>query len=211
MTILALEFSSDRRSVALVRDSEILSEAAEQMAARGTNAFGLTEKVLAEANISRTEIEAIAVGLGPGSYTGIRAAIAIAQGWHLATGAKLHGVSSVEAVALESQATGIFGTVNVVIDAQRGEFYLSRWELAENLREEIAPLKIVSAAEIQSLKMAAEICVGPEMERILFPSAAKVAQLATRQTDISTVAELEPIYLREANFVKSTPPKIVVG
>jgi len=64
----------------------------------------------------------IAVGLGPGSYTGVRAAIALAQGWQLAREIKLLGVSSVEAIAVQAQAEKIFGRVNVVMDAQRNEF-----------------------------------------------------------------------------------------
>ena len=72
----------------------------------------------------------IAVGLGPGSYTGIRAAIAMAQGWQLARGVKLLGVSSAEALAAQAQAENIFGRVNLVIDAQRGEFYLATWEIS---------------------------------------------------------------------------------
>ena len=59
----------------------------------------------------------IAVGLGPGSYTGIRAAIAVAQGWQLARGIKLLGINSVECLAAQAQAGKIFGRVNVVIDA----------------------------------------------------------------------------------------------
>src|SRR5258706_8021657 len=99
MTILAFEFSSAQRSVALARNGVVLSEAAESGGYRVTNAFGLTEKVLADAKVSREVIEVIAVGIGPGSYTGIRAAIAIAQGWQLARGIKLIGISSAEELA----------------------------------------------------------------------------------------------------------------
>ena len=117
---------------------------------RNTAAFGMIEKVLAEAKIEREEIEVIAVGLGPGSYTGIRAAIAIAQGWQLARGIKLLGVSSVEAIAAQAQAEKIFGRVNVVIDAQRNEFYLAAYEISADGGKEIEPLKILPLAEIQS-------------------------------------------------------------
>ncbi len=209
MTILAFEFSSDRRSVALVRDGIVLAEAVEQTAERRTNAFALVERVLAETKISRTEIEAIAVGLGPGSYTGMRAAIAITQGWHLATGVKLFGVSSAEAIALEAQARKIFGRVNVAIDAQRGEFYLSQWEITETSCRETIPLNIFAAVEIQARKSAGELCVGPEMEPLLFPTAAMVARLAAKRGQTSPTAMLEPIYLREVNFVKSPPAREV--
>ena len=90
----------------------------------------MIEEVLAKTKIGREEIEVIAVGLGPGSYTGIRAAIAVAQGWQLAREIKLLGISSAECLAAQAQAEKIFGRVNVVIDAQRGEFYLAGWEIS---------------------------------------------------------------------------------
>lgn len=203
MTILALEFSSARRSVALARGGIVLSEAVEHTASRGTNGFGLIEKVLAEAKVSRAAIVIIAVGLGPGSYTGIRAAIAMAQGWQLATGVKLLGVSSAEGLAAQAQAEKIFGRVNVVIDAQRGEFYLAGWEISPAERKVVSPLKIATAAEVEARKTAGEICVGPGMARALFPSAAMVAQLAGLRSDFTAGEKLEPIYLRETTFIKA--------
>ena len=203
--ILAFEFSSARRSVALARGGIVLSEAMESGGYRVTNAFGLTEKVLADAKILREEVEVIAVGIGPGSYTGIRAAIAIAQGWQLAREVKLLGISSAEVLAAQAQAEKLFGRVNVVIDAQRGEFYLTTWEISELAHKEISQLKIVSAAEIKALKSAGAICVGPEMEQVLFPNAAVLAQLAVARTDFLAGERLEPIYLRETTFVKAAP------
>ena len=205
MTILAFEFSSARRSVALARDGIVLSEAVETGGYRVTNAFGLTEKVLANAKVSREEVEVIAVGIGPGSYTGIRAAIAIAQGWQLAREIKLLGISCAEVLAVQAQAEKLYGSVNVIIDAQRGEFYLATWEISVDERKEISPLKIEPAVEIEALKLAGEICVGPEMERILFPSAAMLARLAAARTNFVAGEKLEPIYLRETTFVKASP------
>lgn len=203
MTILALEFSSERRSVALARDGMVLSEAVEQTGGRATNALGLIESALATAGLSRDEIEVIAVGLGPGSYTGIRAAIAVAQGWQLARGVKLLGISSVEAIAAQAQLKNILGNVNVVIDAQRGEFYLATWELSAAESKELSPLKIVPKEEVAARKAASEICVGPETDRVLHPSAAMIARLAAGRADFTAGAELEPIYLRETTFVKA--------
>jgi len=206
MTILALEFSSERRSVALARDGLVLAEAVEQTGGRGTDALGLMEKVLAAAKVSRDEIEIIAVGLGPGSYTGIRAAIAVAQGWQLARGVKLLGVGSADAIAARAQAEKILGRVNIVIDAQRGEFYRAVWEISAGGRTEISPLKIVAGTEVEALKSAGEICLGPERENQIFPTAARVAQLAAGRGDFAAGNQLEPIYLRETSFVK-TPVK----
>ena len=205
MTTLALEFSSDRRSVALARGGVVLAEAAQQTESRATDALGLIEKVLAQAKISRAEIEVIAVGLGPGSYTGIRAAIAVAQGWQLARGVKLLGVSSVDALAAQAQAAKIFGRVNVAVDAQRGEFYLAGWEISAGSRREVLPLGIVTAAEMERLKAAGEIFLGDDV----FPAAASVAQLAAGRNDFVAGAALQPVYLRETAFVKSVPARMV--
>jgi tRNA threonylcarbamoyladenosine biosynthesis protein TsaB len=203
MTILALEFSSEQRSVAVARDDIILAEAVEGGGGRTTNVFGLIEQVLAQSGIAREAIEVVAVGLGPGSYTGIRAAIAVAQGWQLARGVKLLGVSSAECLAAQAQAQKIFGRVNVVVDAQRGEFYLATWEISSTRREEISPLQIVPVAGLEPRNAAGEICVGPEMELCLFPAAAMVARLAAGRTDFTPGERLEPVYLRATSFVKA--------
>ena len=216
MTILALEFSSPQRSVAVAREEKVFAEAVET-GGRGTGAFGMIEKVLAETKIEREQIEAIVVGLGPGSYTGIRAAIAIAQGWRLARGIKLFGVSSVEAIAAQAQAGEIFGRVNVVNDAQRGEFYLATYEISASGRREIEPLRILAAAEIQRLVDANELLIGPEVSRwfpdgpVIFPSAATLAKLVASRNYFIADDKFEPIYLRETNFVKTPPGKTFVS
>src|SRR6185312_9789873 len=203
MTILALEFSSDRRSVALARGGTVLSEAVEQTAGRATNAFGLIEKVLLDGKVAREEIEVIAVGLGPGSYTGIRAAIAVAQGWQLARETKLLGVASTEAIAAQAQAMKLFGRVSVLVDAQRGEFYLSQWEISADNRIETGALRIVVATEVKERVAAGEILAGPTAENVVFPSATMVALLAGGRQDFVAGEQIQPIYLRETAFVKA--------
>jgi tRNA threonylcarbamoyladenosine biosynthesis protein TsaB len=213
MTILALEFSSSQRSVAVARENFVLSETVE-IGGRNTAAFGMIEKVLAEAKIEREEIELIAIGLGPGSYTGIRAAISIAQGWQLARGTKLIGVSSAEPIAVQAQVAKIFGRVHVVIDAQRNEFYLATYEISEGGWKEIESLKILPLAEVESRADANGILIGPEVSkwfpngRVIFPRAAMLAQLAARQSGFVAGEKLEPIYLRETNFVKAWPSRV---
>lgn len=208
MTILALEFSSAQRSAALARDGRVLAEALETGGYRVTNAFRLIDQVLKTAGLSREEIEAIAVGLGPGSYTGIRAAIAVAQGWQLARDVKLLGISSVACLAEQALAQNLSGRFNVVIDAQRNEFYLAQFEASGAGLTEILPLKITPAEDITARQAAGELCVGPEMERALFPTAAIVARLANGRTDFIAGEKLEPIYLRETSFVKAPAPRV---
>jgi len=202
--ILALEFSSARRSVAVADGhGAVLAEAAVHSGGRGTDALGLIGQVLTRANLVREAVEVLAVGLGPGSYTGIRAAIAVAQGWQLARATRALGVSSLESLAAQAQREGLCGRVNLVLDAQRGEFYLGAWEISAGQRRELAPLQIVAAAELAARRAAGEICAGPEMPPGLFPSAATVATLAGFRTDFIPAEKLEPIYLRETSFVKA--------
>jgi tRNA threonylcarbamoyladenosine biosynthesis protein TsaB len=211
MTILALEFSSPQRSVAVLR-TEGAVMAAEVIETGGlrTNAFGMIEQVLAGAKIEREQIEVIAVGLGPGSYTGVRAAISLAQGWQLARGVKLLGVSSAECIVAQARTEKILGRVSVVIDAQRNEFYLATYEVAPDGWREIAPLNILPGAEVQSRAGAEGILIGPEVTRwfpggrMIFPRAAALAALAARQRDFTPGEKLEPVYLRETKFVKAT-------
>src|SRR5690242_2576555 len=98
MIILALEFSSPHRSAALVRQDgggqsiEILGTASDE-GVKAVKPLQLIERLLRDTGVPRKAIEALAIGLGPGSYTGIRSAIALAQGWQLAAGIHLTGIS----------------------------------------------------------------------------------------------------------------------
>lgn len=211
MTILALEFSSEERSVAVAREGVVAAEEVET-GQRITAAFSMIEKVLARTRMEREEIETVAVGLGPGSYTGVRAAIAVAQGWQLARGIKTLGVSSVAAIAAQAQAEKIFGRINIIVNAQRGEFYFTTCEITEKDRREIEPLKILSLENIRA-RTAGEIVIGPEAAeffsngRTIFPRASAVTHLAL-SSDFAAREKLEPIYLRETNFVKARPVSI---
>jgi tRNA threonylcarbamoyl adenosine modification protein YeaZ len=213
MKTLALEFSSAQRSVAVVVDGEIRATAA-QVATRETPAFGLIVRVLAEARLEREQIECVAIGLGPGSYTGIRAAIALAQGWQLARSIKLIGISSLDCLAAEAQTKGVLGRINMVVDAQRNELYLATYELTSAGFRESEPLRLAAIEEVRSRITLGEEVIGPEVHRwfpegrVLFPDAATLGQLAARRSDFAPGEALEPIYLRPISFVKAPPARV---
>lgn len=182
---------------------------------RSTNALGLVEDALRQAPLEREQIGCVAVGLGPGSYNGLRLAIALAQGWQLARPVKLLGISTVECLASQAQAEGISGRVEIVIDAQRNELYLAGYELGTQLRREIEPLRLATLAEGQARQQTGAMLIGPEVTkwfpkgRVLFPRAASLGQLARDRTDFVAGEQMEPIYLRETRFVKAPPPRII--
>jgi tRNA threonylcarbamoyl adenosine modification protein YeaZ len=219
MKILALEFSSPQRSAAVVHGCAnagplCLGEVLET-GARSTNTLGLVEDALRQAQLDRAQIECVAVGLGPGSYHGIRCAIALAQGWQLARSVKLLGISTAECLAAQAEAEGILGRVEVVIDAQRNEFYLAGYDLSPQGRREIEPLRLATLPEVQARQQAGGTIIGPEVTnwfpggRILFPRAATLGQLARDRTDFMPGENLEPIYLRTTQFVKAPAPRII--
>ena len=215
MKILALEFSSSQRSVAVACGTRHVREVIEAGRGHTMQPFAMIVTALADANLERGEIEGIVVGLGPGSYTGIRAGIAMAQGWQLAQPVKLMGISSAEAIAAQAHADGFRGLANVVLDAQRGEFYLGAWELAETGMQAVEPLRIVSAEEIKARAATGQLVVGPEVTRwfpegrVIHPRAERLARLAAGRADFVSGETLEPIYLRETAFVKAPPPRLV--
>lgn len=233
MKILAIEFSSPQRSVAvadtgfLSRDSAPASPGIGgpvpnadviETGGRATHALAMIEQALRQAQLEREQIECLVIGLGPGSYVGIRAAIAAAQGWQLASvarGIKLLGVSSAECLAAQAQAEGLAGRVAVVIDAQRKEFYLAEYELSGTARRELHPLRLATLADVQERQQAGALLVGPEVanwfadSKALFPRASTLTRLAASRTDFVAAEQLEPIYLRETQFVKAPPTRIL--
>ncbi len=216
MKILAFEFSSPQRSVAVVAGGpssrQTVAEVIEAAPGHVMKPLGMVNEALTQAGWAREQIESLAIGLGPGSYTGIRLAIALAQGWQLATGIKLLGISSADCVAAQAQAEGFRGRCCVIIDAQREEFYAASFELKEEARRTITPLQLVTLAEVRQREHAGELLIGPEVNRwfppgrVVFPRAAMLGRLGLGQTDFVAGDKLEPIYLREARFVKAPLP-----
>lgn len=229
MKILAIEFSGPERSVAVLsagapaapakpgepmRPTSCAAEVVETGAVAG-EPLGMIESVLRQAQLEREQIECLAIGLGPGSYVGIRGAIALAQGWGLARGTRLLGISSAECIAATAAAEGLTGPVAVVIDAQRGEFYLALYELAALGFRETQPLRLATLAEVQACQANGANFIGPEVNK-WFPAARRIparaavlAQLATARSDFVPGEQLQPIYLRETTFVKAPPPRVL--
>ena len=212
MKILAVDFSSECRSVALLQDGTVLGRATET---GGRRVIGLVEEALQKAGCEREEVATIAVGLGPGSYNGIRGAIAFAQGWQLGRGVNLLGLSSVECLAAQAGLEEILGPVNIVVDAQRNEFYLARFEIGPGTLRQIEPLHLAAFFEIDQRDAAGEKIIGPDLSPwfpraiILYPDAAVLGVLAGARSDFVSGDKLEPIYLRETAFKKAPPLRIL--
>ena len=219
MNILALELSASQRSVAVVVAPDGAALVVSEVVETGAGAMrplAMVDRALREAQLEREQIECLAIGLGPGSYTGIRAAISLAQGWQLARPVKLLGISSADAIAAQAQADGFTGDASVVIDAQRDEIYMAGYRIGPEGWRMTSPLRLAVPEDARSREKEGATLIGPEVTRwfpsarTAFPQAGFIGRLALGQTDFVTGEALEPIYLREAKFVKAPPPRQVL-
>ena len=119
MKMLALETATEACSVALWIDGELRERF--ELAPRRHAGLALpwAQQLLAEAGIAKSQLDAIAVGRGPGAFTGVRLAIALAQGIALALDRPVVPVSTLAALALRSRGDRILAA----IDARMGEVY----------------------------------------------------------------------------------------
>ncbi len=109
----------------------IASAEASAHRASNTQLLPRIDALLAEQGVARGELACIVVGRGPGSFTGVRIAMATAKGVASALGVGLVGVSSLDAVAWNAQAAGVRGPLAVVADAMRKEVYPVRYQLTD--------------------------------------------------------------------------------
>lgn len=131
MKLLAIETATEACSVALWLDGEV-RERFDIAPRRHTElALPWAEALLAEAGVAKSQLDAIAVGCGPGAFTGVRLAVALAQGIALALDRPVVPVSTLAALAFPSSLVGEGGAqapagganILAAIDARMGEIY----------------------------------------------------------------------------------------
>jgi tRNA threonylcarbamoyladenosine biosynthesis protein TsaB len=170
MRVLALDSSTLDLSLAVAEGQpggwQILTEARHPP---GTNHSVLLprvlDEVLAAAGVKRGELEALVVGLGPGSFTGLRIGLACAKGLAYAQHLPVVGVSSLEAMALEAQA----GEALLVpaLDARRSELYVGLFRRVGARVEAIEPrLALTPAALIERLQGQGPVCLFGQGEAV---------------------------------------------
>ena len=213
MNILALDTSMGACSVAILRESggtKPLVAREERMARGHAEALmPMLEAAMDEAKLDFAELDLIAATLGPGSFTGVRVAIAAARGLALATNAKLWGTDSLTVMAQGVVADHAGGPFAISVDAHRGMLYLGLFD-RDGVRLE-GPLLVSpedAAAKISRnlraafgsgaailAEAASHIGIEIEASRLyLQPDAANLAVLAAQAN--ATLQTLRPLYLR---------------
>src|SRR5882724_2869873 len=122
--VLGLDTASPIASIALISHGRIIHKIDRAATSHGASIPAIVDELLATAGISIRDLNAIAVGIGPGSYTGLRIGLSYAKGLSLATGCAIVGVPSFDAIALAAWRSDavISGTsICVIFDARRRE------------------------------------------------------------------------------------------
>jgi tRNA threonylcarbamoyladenosine biosynthesis protein TsaB len=124
LKILAFETSTEYCSVALHLDGKHLNKQILAGRRHSELLLPMIEQVLAEAEIALAQVDGIAFGAGPGSFTGLRIACGVAQGLAFAADLPVIGVSTLEAMAQKSDAKKVI----VALDARMGEIYHAAYQ-----------------------------------------------------------------------------------
>jgi len=185
MVILAFDTATDVATSALVADGEVLGE-------RGSRAATLLEDVdalLRQAGMQTRAIDALAVGIGPGSFTGVRIGLSTARGLALALGVPVAGVSTLDALA-----AGAPGALPV-IDARRREVFAPGLVHAPT-ELDVEPGRVCvgsGAVRYRDVLEAKGAEIPPDGDERHLPRARFHAQLAR---DFGPAEAVEPLYLR---------------
>ncbi|SFN24122.1 tRNA (adenosine(37)-N6)-threonylcarbamoyltransferase complex dimerization subunit type 1 TsaB [Dokdonella immobilis] len=149
MNLLALETATECCSVALSCDGEIITRSEYAPRRHAELLLPMCEAVLAEAGISRRHLDAIAVGRGPGAFTGVRLAVSAAQGIALALDLPVIPISSLAALALDVPLNE--GAILAVIDARMGEIYAGCF--GRDAHGLVTPTSMESVGSVEALKV----------------------------------------------------------
>jgi tRNA threonylcarbamoyladenosine biosynthesis protein TsaB len=219
MKLLAFETATEACSVALWIDGEVRERFEVAPRRHAELALPWADLLLADAGVAKAQLDAVAVGRGPGAFTGVRLGVALGQGIALALGLPVVPVSTLAALAMRADAAGGPTDVLAAIDARMGEVY---WATFRRGAASVVPVsaEAVSAPAVVALPDDGSAWIGvgtgfAAAEGLLqqrlgerlrgvdagaLPHAADVAVLAAAafaRGEAVPAERLEPAYLRD--------------
>ncbi len=213
MNILAIETSSEYASVALLSGDETQCFSLEGHANHSERLLPAVSRLLAEAQLTLTALDAVAFGAGPGAFTGLRLACGVAQGLAMGAGLGVVPVCSLAALSMRASAS----LVLVAADARMGEVYCAAYHLQNGFPETIqeplcmppSQLRLIapgdwfaigSALRVYDIDLACDSqtrLVGIDAEA--YPRAEEIARIAAHEVLCGHVIAPEqaaPLYIR---------------
>lgn len=220
MRILAFDTATEACSVALLDGTSCIARYEELGRGHAERILPMVDEVLAEARVKLPQVEGIAVGRGPGAFTGVRIAISVAQGLAFGTGKLIAPISDLAALAQRAMDTHGAAQVLACIDARMEEIYWGCFERDDRGLAVAAGDEQVSTAgavqfptgaewhgtgsgwRVQSLVHRAQTAgvAATHLHPGLFPRAAEIARLAEPVFRAGAAVPPEralPVYLRD--------------
>lgn len=195
MITLAIDTANENIAIALLNDTEVLADINQAMPrGQGEALIPMIRDILTKANLSPADIHQVTVTLGPGSFTGVRIAMATARGMALALNIPIFGTTTLEAAAFQTT-----GKVLSVLDTKRGDFYTQLFQDGEPLEEptirSIEQIKMLTDVSLvgSSALAVAEQTGFPVQNPPLSPAVAVALSALTQKR------EANPYYLRDAD------------
>lgn len=221
MNILALDTSTEHCSIALFLSGRIISEHILAGQRHSELLLPLLHELLLANNVTLSQLDGIAFGAGPGSFTGLRIACGVAQGLSFATNNPLIGVSTLEALAQKSGNNKVIAT----LDARMGEIYHAAYKKNDDHWVTISEPIVCLPQNAPALPGHNWVGCGSgfdvytkelshlyneqllDIQLGLYPHASEVAQIAiTELTKNPNIAPMEatPIYIRNKVALKES-------
>jgi tRNA threonylcarbamoyl adenosine modification protein YeaZ len=203
--VLALD-TSQGTSVAVLVDGKVVAEATDPNPMRHAENIGsLIASCIEQAGVSAVEVTDVAVGIGPGPFTGLRVGIAAAKMFAAGSKARLHGVGSLDAIAFKLPLTE---PTLVIADARRSEVYFG-------LYQGKSPSGVPKALLVPGVSKQAELearfqAQAQAYELVSEPvAAASVGLLALAQLlEGHAAGPIQANYLREPDATYVNPKKV---
>jgi tRNA threonylcarbamoyladenosine biosynthesis protein TsaB len=191
--VLAFDTATERATSALVADGEVLGE----RVSRASTLLEDVDALLRQAGAHATDVDVLAVGIGPGSFTGIRIGLAAARGLALALDLPAAGVSTLDALAAGAPGA------TPVIDAKRREVFVPGPRAVAPAEADVAAGTTCvgdGAVRYRDVFESAGALVPPDDDERHLPRARFHAQLAR---DFGPVELVEPLYVRLPDAVEA--------
>jgi tRNA threonylcarbamoyladenosine biosynthesis protein TsaB len=215
--ILNIETATKNCSVSLAKNGETIlcKEIAEQGFSHAEKLHVFIEEIVNEANLNFSEIKAVAVSKGPGSYTGLRIGVSAAKGLCYALQIPLISIDTMQVLAKKANVDGL---IVPMIDARRMEVYSAIFDKNHNKIKDVEA-EILTENSYQDFDQTIYF-VGDCQEKcktvlvkdnfkflpeIVFPSANEMSQLSFEKfqnNDFKDVAYFEPFYLKDFMLTK---------
>ena len=210
MQILALETSTDSGSCALWLDGQLIERQCPPGRPHSETLLPLVRELLAEAGRKISQLDAIAFGVGPGAFTGLRVACGAAQGLAVAADVPLIQVTSLENLAAQTGKSRVLA----LLDARMGEVYAGYYQAARDNYALLGEIRVAAPQAIEFPDGADWFAVGNAItaypalaERLaaagvesllgVMPTAASVARIAAQRGGGIDPADAAPLYIRD--------------